>query len=156
MAKSTLDPVRALAAAYPEAEKAFLFGDHEVYRVRKKVFLWLGAGERGGGYVSVKLKDTQSLALLLPFVTPSAYGMAKWGWISADFPPGKLPLQMISEWIAESYRHTAPKKLVALVDGAAPAKPAPKRAKAKKPTAKQPGAKRPVAKRPVAKRAARR
>lgn len=139
MAKSTLDPIRALAAAYPEAEKAFLFGDHEVYRVRKKVFLWLGEGERGGGRLSVKLKDTQSLALLLPFVTPSAYGMAKWGWISADLPPGPLPLRMISEWIAESYRHTAPKKLVALLDGGEPTSASPKRV-AKHKVAKKPAA----------------
>ena len=129
-----LNPVRALAAKYPEAEKAFLFGDHEVYRVKKKVFVWLGEGERGGAYVSVKLKDTQQTALMLPFVTPSAYGMAKWGWISADFPKGKLPIQLVAQWLDESYRHTAPKKLLKLLDGtAAPApKPGPA-AKKRKP-----------------------
>ena len=37
-----LDVVRDIASKYPEAEMAFLFGDHEVYRVRKKVFVWLG------------------------------------------------------------------------------------------------------------------
>ena len=47
MAKSPLDAIREMAERYPEAEKAFLFGDHEVYRVRKKVFVWLGDGENG-------------------------------------------------------------------------------------------------------------
>ena len=112
MAASALNQIREMAMKYPQAEKAFLFGDHEVYRVNKKVFVWLGEGERGGGYVSVKLKDTQEVALMLPFVTPSAYGMAKWGWIDADFPKGKLPLDLIGQWIEESYRHTAPKKLL--------------------------------------------
>jgi predicted DNA-binding protein (MmcQ/YjbR family) len=118
-----LDTVRSEAEKYPEAEKAFLFGDHEVYRVRKKVFVWLGDGEGPGStYVSVKLKDTQAMALGLPYVTPAAYGMAKWGWISADFPKGKFPASLVKEWIAESYRHTAPKKLLGrLEDRPAPA-----------------------------------
>src|SRR5262245_60884459 len=80
-----IDVIRAECQRYPEAEKAFLFGDHEVYRVKKKVFVWLGDGEKPGStYVSVKLKETQGMALTLPFVTPSGYGMAKWGWINAD------------------------------------------------------------------------
>ncbi len=114
---SPLQRIRELAAAYPEAERAFLFGDHEVYRVKKKVFVWLGAGEKGGTWVSVKLKQSQAMALSLPFVTPSAYGMAKWGWIDADFPKGKVPLPLIAEWLDESYRHTAPKKLLKQLDG---------------------------------------
>ena len=127
MAKSPLDAIREMAERYPQAEKAFLFGDHEVYRVRKKVFVWLGDGENGGTYVSVKLKDTQNMALMLPFVTPSEYGMAKWGWISADFPKGKAPLPLIAQWLEESYRHTAPKKLIAQLGSKPEAKPAAKK-----------------------------
>src|SRR5262245_55050665 len=123
MAQHPLDFVRDVASKYPEAEKAFLFGDHEVYRVKKKVFVWLGEGEQAGSsYVSVKLKETQGMALTLPHVTPAAYGMAKWGWINADFPKGKFPTSLVEEWIDESYRHTAPKKLLKqLTGGAAPA-----------------------------------
>jgi predicted DNA-binding protein (MmcQ/YjbR family) len=125
MKQGPLDIVRSLASRYPEAEKAFLFGDHEVFRVRKKVFVWLGEGQEGGTYVSVKLKDSQALALMLPFVTPSAYGMAKWGWISADIPRGKFSADLVRQWLDESYRHTAPKKLLTqLLPGAtAPSKP---------------------------------
>jgi len=112
---SPLEVVRALASKYPEAEKAFLFGDHEVYRVREKVFVWLGEGEKGT-YVSVKLKDTQQAALMLPFVKPAEYGMAKWGWVAADIPAGKFPVELVRQWIDESYRHTAPKKLLKLLD----------------------------------------
>ena len=123
-----LDPIRAEASKYPEAERAFLFGDHEVYRVKKKVFVWLGDGEKGGVYVGVKLKDSQDAALTLPFTTPMAYGMAKYGWIGAEFPRGKVPLELVRAWIAESYRHTAPKKLIKILDGPAAAA-APARAK---------------------------
>src|SRR3954468_22607657 len=103
-----LDLIRAEAEKYPQAEKAFLFHDHEVYRVKKKVFVWLGESEHGGTYLLVKLKDTQGMALQLPFVTPASYGMAKYGWIGADFPKGKFPAPLVREWIRESYRHTAP------------------------------------------------
>lgn len=139
MATTPLDQVRRIAEKYPEAEKAFLFGDHEVYRVRRKVFVWLGDSEGGGTYVGVKLKDSNAMALMLPFVTPAAYGMGKWGWIDARFPRGKLPDNLLKQWIDESYRHTAPKKLLKLLDeGGAPA---PRRATAKaKPKAKRPTA----------------
>lgn len=115
MAASPLSIIRLLASEYPEAQKAFLFGDHEVFRVRKKVFVWFGKGEKGGTYLSVKLKDTQAVALMLPFVTPAAYGMAKWGWIGANFPKGKFPVELVKQWLDESYRHTAPKKLLKLL-----------------------------------------
>lgn len=116
-----LDVIRTECMKYPEAEKAFLFGDHEVYRVKKKVFVWMGDGQQPGStYVSVKLKDTQGMALSLPFVTPAAYGMAKWGWVAADFPKGKFPEPLVREWIRESYRHTAPKKLLKVLEGGAP------------------------------------
>lgn len=134
MPKSSLEQIRKLAGRYPEAERTFLLGDHEVFRVRKKVYLWLGDGEKGGTYVSVKLKTTQAAALMLPDVKPAEYGMAKWGWVSADFAPGKEPLGLIAQWIDESYRHTAPAKLVAQLSGAspAPARAAPKRKPARK------------------------
>lgn len=135
MPKSPLDVVRSLAEKYPEAEKAFLFGDHEVYRVKKKVYVWLGETESGGSYVSVKLKDTNEAAMMLPFVSPVGYGMAKYGWIRAEFPKGKLPEPLVRQWIEESYRHTAPKKLLKLLEGGAAATvhaPVAKKAAAKK------------------------
>lgn len=129
-----LNFVRAECEKYPQAEKAFLFGDHEVYRVKKKVFVWLGEGEaKGSTYVSVKLKDTQGMALQLPFVKPAAYGMAKWGWVAAEFPPGKFVESLVREWVAESYRHTAPKKLWQQHQGPAPAKAAAKSRVGRKP-----------------------
>jgi predicted DNA-binding protein (MmcQ/YjbR family) len=112
MSESSLDLIRSIASKYPEAEKAFLFGDHEVFRVRRKVFVWLGITEQGDTYVSVKLRDSQHAALMLPFVTPARYGMSKWGWIDAEFPKDKLPRELVAQWIDESYRHTAPKMLL--------------------------------------------
>src|SRR5919204_4165460 len=101
MSESSLDQIRSIASKYREAERTFLLGDHEVFRVRKKVFVWLGKTEDGGTYLSVKLKDSQDAALMLPFVSPAGYGMSKWGWIAATFPKGKLPLDLITQWIDE-------------------------------------------------------
>jgi predicted DNA-binding protein (MmcQ/YjbR family) len=95
--QSVLETIRSIASKYPEAEQAFLLGNHEVFRVRKKVFVWLGNGDEGI-FVSVKLKETQGAALMLPFVKPAAYGMAKWGWISADFPKKQLPADLVRNW----------------------------------------------------------
>jgi len=102
--------------------------------VKKKVFVWLGDGEKPGStYVSVKLKDTQGMALGLPFVTPAGYGMAKWGWVGASFKKGDdVPVKMVLEWLEESYRKVAPKKLAAQLGGGPKAAPAPARAPAKK------------------------
>ena len=116
--------------------KMVSLGDHEVYRVKEKVFLWLGEAEGGGTYVGVKLKDSQGMALMLPGVEPMAYGMGKWGWVGATFPKGKFPDTVVKQWIDESYRHTAPKKLLKVLDAGKPESAAPAVA-AKKPAAKK-------------------
>jgi predicted DNA-binding protein (MmcQ/YjbR family) len=146
---SPIDLIRLAASRYPEAEHTTILGDHEVFRVKEKVFVWLGDAEGGGTYVGVKLKETQAMALMLPGVTPMAYGMGKWGWIGATFPKGKFPEEMVKQWIDESYRHTAPKKLLKALDAGKPeqGKPENKPAAAPKKTAvKKPAAKRPARK----------
>jgi hypothetical protein len=66
---------------------------------------------------------------MLPNVKPAAYGLGKSGWVAADFPEGKqLPVDMLKEWIDESYRAQAPKKLLKELDGAAPPAKAKKKA----------------------------
>lgn len=120
MSKHPLDDIRELAAAYPEAEHTTILGDHEVYRVKEKVYLWLSELEDGGTYVQVKLKDSQQVALLLPFTALPGYGMGKWGWVEARFPKGEAQLPLIAQWIDESYRHTAPKKLLKLLPPLSP------------------------------------
>lgn len=121
---------------YPEAEQAWLFGDHEVFRVKQKVFIWVSDGDDGQYGIGVKLRDTQAAALALPFVSPMAYGMAQRGRVNASFKKSqKAPLSLLLEWVEESYRHTAPKRLIAQLDGRAPApsKSPPKKKPARRP-----------------------
>jgi hypothetical protein len=55
---------------------------------------------------------------MLPFTQPTAYGLGKSGWVTAQFPKGApLPTDLLKAWIEESYRAQAPKKLVAQLPG---------------------------------------
>jgi hypothetical protein len=63
-------------------------------------------------------------------VEPSGYGLGKSGWVGVRFEAGAIPpIDMLQEWIEESYRAIAPKRLVAELDArkAAPAVTKPRR-----------------------------
>lgn len=109
--------LRALALGYPETIEEFPWGER-VIKVRRKVFLFMGHGHgQGKGTrvlsLSVKLPETGTMALLLPFVEPTGYGLGKSGWITAHFPSAAgAPVDLIADWVDESYRAVAPKSLV--------------------------------------------
>jgi len=86
--------------------------------------------------ISCKLPHSYAVALMLPFTEPTAYGLGKSGWVSAKFPDGKLPLDMLKAWIDESYRAQAPKKLVASLAGSPAAKPKARKSGTKRPTSR--------------------
>jgi predicted DNA-binding protein (MmcQ/YjbR family) len=110
------DQIRALALAYPEAVEEFPWG-HTAVKVRGKAFLFMG-GEPGKLSLSCKLPASHGAALLLPFASPTGYGLGKSGWVTAVFPAeANLPIALLAEWLDESYRAVAPKKLAALVGG---------------------------------------
>ncbi len=118
--------LRDIALSYPETHEDFPW-DHRVVKVKGKIFIFLGNNEPEL-QVGVKLPNTGGFALTLPYITPAGYGMAKSGWINATFPLGKEPpVEMLREWIDESYRAVAPKKLVKSLSDAASA-PLPEKA----------------------------
>ena len=117
--------LRSHALAYPEAHEDFPWGER-VVKVRGKVFLFLGRPEDGLS-LSVKLPGSASLALGLPFASPTGYGLGKSGWVTARFGPReKPPVELLQQWIDESYRAVAPRKLAA---GLEVKRPAPRRAR---------------------------
>jgi predicted DNA-binding protein (MmcQ/YjbR family) len=104
--------LREFALAYPEASEEFPW-DHYAFKVRKKTFVFLSSGDEGLS-LSVKLPLSSVAALSLPFAEPTGYGLGKSGWVTARFPdPEKAPVELLSQWIDESYRALAPRKLVA-------------------------------------------
>lgn len=125
---SAMAVLRDKALAYPGATEHFPWGER-VVKVKGKVFVFLGRDDGGEVGVSVKLPESGEAALSLPLCEPTGYGLGKAGWVSATFPKGKaLPVELLLQWLDESYRAVAPKTLVAELDGAARAgKKSPKR-----------------------------
>jgi predicted DNA-binding protein (MmcQ/YjbR family) len=107
----------SFALRYPEAYEDHPWGEC-VAKVRKKVFVFLSVPD-GVLHVSVKLPESASIALGLPFVAPTGYGLGKSGWVTATFrPKDRPPVDVLKQWIDESYRAVAPRKLL---EPAAPA-----------------------------------
>ena len=74
--------------------------------------MFLGRPENGLS-LSVKLPGSASMALGLPFASPTGYGLGKSGWVTASFGPRERPpVELLKHWIDESYRAVAPKRLV--------------------------------------------
>jgi predicted DNA-binding protein (MmcQ/YjbR family) len=120
-----------LAAAYPEVREDRPWG-HRAFKIRNKTFLFLGA-DADGLSLSVKLPESGVMALELPFTEPTHYGLGKSGWVSASFKSGKdVPLALVKEWLDESFRAIAPKKIGDLLAGRASSVKKPAKARSKK------------------------
>jgi predicted DNA-binding protein (MmcQ/YjbR family) len=98
------------ALGLPEAYLDHPWGE-DVAKVRKKVFVFFGMPEGQDLGMGVKLPESNSLALSQPGVKPSGYGLGDSGWVSITLSPA-TPFEMLRDWIYESYRAVAPKKLV--------------------------------------------
>jgi len=129
-------------AHFPGAHTKSPWPGHLDLAVNDKTFAYLSVeGEPFG--ISCKLPQSSAVALMLPFCQPTPYGLGKSGWVSASCDDANLPpVEMLQQWIEESYRAQAPKKLLKQWDpGKTPpavtqAKPAVKKpAAAKKPAA---------------------
>lgn len=142
--------LRKVALRYPEAHEDFPWGELAI-KVRNKIFVCVARTEDGGARVSMKLPESSLEALVLPFTEPTHYGMGKHGWVTSTFGPDEEPpLDLLVDWIDESYRAIAPKGLVAQLpeEGPPPAakKSSKKKAKAtKKKTAQKKAPKRKLA-----------
>ena len=122
-ATAARDMLRTFALGLPGAYEEFPWGE-SVVKVNKKVFVFLGMAPTVdvGLSFSVKLPISGDDVLSLPFTEPTGYGLGKHGWVTARFLPGELPpINVACDWILESYRAVASKKLLAQLDsGTAP------------------------------------
>jgi predicted DNA-binding protein (MmcQ/YjbR family) len=109
---AALRELRAFGLAYPGAHTKSPWPGHLDLAVNDKTFAYLSVdGEPFG--ISCKLPKSAAAALMLPFTKPTPYGLGKSGWVSASFAESEVPVAMLKEWIDESYRAQAPKRLVA-------------------------------------------
>jgi predicted DNA-binding protein (MmcQ/YjbR family) len=126
--------LRGFALTFPETVEEFPWG-HRAMKVKKKTFLFM-AVEGDTFSLSVKLPQSNLAALLFPHVSPTDYGLGKSGWVTARYQgQEKVDVDLLKEWIDESYRAIAPKRLVAFLEGVAgaeKARPAKKRPQKRK------------------------
>lgn len=112
--------VRRFALGLPGTVEEFPWGE-SVVKVHRKVFVFLGSGDGARPpLMTVKLKDEEAHAhaLTVPGAEPAGYGLGRSGWVSLPLGGGNAPpSDLLCEWVEESYRVIAPKKLVAVLDG---------------------------------------
>jgi predicted DNA-binding protein (MmcQ/YjbR family) len=140
--KAAEDRLREISLAFPEVTEEFPWG-HRTVKVKGKMFVVLTLDNDGLG-VTTKLPASNEAALMLPFTEPTGYGLGKSGWVSSRFKSGDaVPVELLTQWIHESFRAVAPQKVLKQLGGAGTAAPAP--AKVKKAAVKKPAAKKKAA-----------
>lgn len=135
---AALQELRAFGLGFPGAHTKSPWPGHLDLAVKDKTFAYLSV-EGEPFKISCKLPHSSEAALMLPFTKPTAYGLGKSGWVSAALPPGQEPpVALFKDWIDESYRAIAPKRLVAALEAAGSkmaSKAKPSRTKVAKPAA---------------------
>ncbi|MFI6034595.1 MmcQ/YjbR family DNA-binding protein [Streptomyces sp. NPDC051315] len=112
--------VREFALGLPGATEEFPWGE-TVAKVNRKVFVFLGAD--GGSHplgLTVKLRDetAHAHALASPGAEPAGYGLGGSGWVSVPLEGRGAPAaELLCDWVEESYRTIAPRRLVTELDG---------------------------------------
>jgi len=118
------ETLREFALRLPETYEDHPWGD-TVVKVNKKIFLFLGVEEPTEQWrprVGMKLPESSGHALAFYGVKPSGYGLAKTGWVSISLMNASalLDTEILLDWVEESYRAVAPKRLVARLDVPSP------------------------------------
>jgi predicted DNA-binding protein (MmcQ/YjbR family) len=108
--------LRAFALSFPEASEHFPWGER-VVKVNGKVFVFLGHDDRTGPpLMTVKLIESHGHALAIEGAGPTGYGLGRSGWVNVPLRAEGVTLGLLRDWIEESYRIVAPKRLIAELD----------------------------------------
>ena len=111
------DQVARHALAKPEAWEDHPWEGDRVAKVRKKIFAFLPSDDTGS--LGVKIPHAGAYALTLVCATPMAYGLGKHGWVNVRLDDPSHPgVELLRDWIDESYAAVAPKTLARRGQGA--------------------------------------
>ena len=110
-----MDALRHWGLTLPGARSKAPWEGHDDLAVNDKTFAYLSTGDEFR--LSCKLPYTGEVALERSDAAPTGYGLGKWGWVSFTPAPGEVPpLDQLKEWVEESYRAQAPRRLVKELD----------------------------------------
>lgn len=111
-----LRELRAFGLTYPGAHIKSPWPEHEDLAVNEKTFAYLPPVGHAFS-LGCKLPYTGEVALELPFAAPTGYGLGKSGWVTFTPSEEEIPdIDQLKEWIDQSYRAQAPKRLVKELD----------------------------------------
>jgi predicted DNA-binding protein (MmcQ/YjbR family) len=120
---SIRDKVREFSLSLPEAVEDHPWGE-DVAKVRGKIFVFLGtSGPASTRRITVKLDESHAHALSIEGAEPTGYGLGKAGWVTIPLKAAGIDVQLLRDWVEESYRIVAPKRLAAELDSVEPATP---------------------------------
>ena len=106
----TREKLRAFALSLPEAAEDHPWGE-DVAKVRGKVFVFLGS--TGSKRISVKLEESHAHALAIEGAERTGYGLGRAGWVTVPLRAPGVSIALLRDWVEESFRIVAPKRLVA-------------------------------------------
>jgi hypothetical protein len=66
--------------------------------------------------VTVKLPESREFALSFEWTEPTGYGLGKAGWVTVPYRAAGVSVDVLRDWVEESYRIRAPKRLLAELD----------------------------------------
>lgn len=107
--------LRAFGRTYPGVTIKSPWPGHADLAVNNRTFAYLPP-EGEPFKASFKLPFSAPQVLDLPFAAPAAYGLGKSHWVNLKPAPDEIPdLAVLKDWLDESYRAQAPKKLIARI-----------------------------------------
>ena len=104
----------AFALSFPGTTLEKPWEDDEVVKVSGRIFVFLGPV--GSRRLSVKLAESHAHALAIAGAEPTGYGLGRAGWVTVPFRAPGVTLEVLRDWVEESYRIRAPKRLLARLD----------------------------------------
>ena len=108
------EKVLTFVLSFPETTEDRPWEDDVVVKVRGKIFVF--AGPAGSRRISVKLAESHAHALAIAGAEPTGYGLGKAGWVTVPLRAHGVTVDVLRDWVEESYRIVAPKRLVATLD----------------------------------------
>lgn len=102
--KDPTDPIREMAAGFPEALKGTACTQSS-FKTKRSAYLYIGPGTKGQGFKAMfKLERSKPQAAKLAAEQPDRFEVGNTSWVAARFTAEKpLPRTIWSKWLKESY-----------------------------------------------------